>query len=119
MLEEDECRAFCDGEFDHGKWYPDFITSIGNHFTFNLYCKANCTRTLSRIRAENYDSVVGAHLEYLQLAYYKTDNIEAACHAIGGFMLFEPDNEAMKHNVEFYKDTHAVSDAWFKPKNVS
>lgn len=30
---EDECRAFCEGEFDHG-WYPDLISSIGSEFYF-------------------------------------------------------------------------------------
>lgn len=34
FVAEDECRAFCDGEFDHGNWYPDFITSIGSKFFF-------------------------------------------------------------------------------------
>lgn len=27
----DECRAFCDGEFDHG-WFPDLTTSIASKF---------------------------------------------------------------------------------------
>lgn len=53
------------------------------------------------------------------MAYFKVGDMEAACHALGGFMLFEPDNEEMKHNVRFYKETHAVPDAWLAPRNVS
>lgn len=90
ILAEDECRAFCDGEFDHGNWYPDFITAVASkfkfnlvklvltqynlpidHYTFNLYCKQNCTRELSKIKAEVYPNVMATHYEYLQLSYYK------------------------------------------------
>lgn len=29
-MSQDECRAFCDSEFDHGGWQPDFISAIGS-----------------------------------------------------------------------------------------
>lgn len=29
-MAEDECRVFCEGEFDHGGWDPDFISAIGS-----------------------------------------------------------------------------------------
>ncbi|XP_035917791.1 uncharacterized protein LOC118515202 [Anopheles stephensi] len=42
IFDENQCRAFSEGEFDHG-FLPDFITAIGNHFTYALYCNRNCT----------------------------------------------------------------------------
>lgn len=56
LLAEDECRAFCDGEFDHGEWYPDLITSIGSKcgkmlkFTyienFQIILRLRCTANI-------------------------------------------------------------------------
>lgn len=42
-----------------------------DHYTFNLYCKQNCTRELSNIKGEVYPNVMATHYEYLQLSYYK------------------------------------------------
>lgn len=52
---EDECRAFCEGEFDHG-WYPDLISSIGsmyNHFYSHFHILNNF-KLLSLIKRSNY-----------------------------------------------------------------
>lgn len=58
-------------------------------------------------------------LEYLQLAYYKTGQVEAACRAVASFLLFEPNNEEMKFNKGFYANLENVTDAYFKPRTVS
>lgn len=39
IMAQDECRAFCDSEFDHGGWQPDFISAIGSKDLFVLSFK--------------------------------------------------------------------------------
>lgn len=34
LMAQDECRAFCESEFDHGGWQPDFVSAIGSKFRF-------------------------------------------------------------------------------------
>lgn len=70
QMDELECRAFCDGEFDQG-WHADFITSTANHYTYCLRCNQNCTEELSIIRGKLYDHVYASHYEYLHIAYYR------------------------------------------------
>lgn len=42
LMAQDECRAFCDSEFDHGGWQPDFVSAIGSKIFF-LYILMNVT----------------------------------------------------------------------------
>lgn len=39
---EDDCRAFCEGEFDHGGSFPDFITSVGSKKFDLVFCVCLC-----------------------------------------------------------------------------
>ncbi|XP_063703421.1 prolyl 3-hydroxylase 1-like [Culicoides brevitarsis] len=117
LMSQDECRAFCDGEFDHAGWQPDFISAIGNHFIYGLYCKQNCTRDLNNIRGEAYDNVLTIHYEYLQFAYFKIGDIQRACRAVSSFLLFYPDDEEMLYNVKYYRTEHQAAENYFKARS--
>lgn len=112
---EEECRAQCEGPFDHG-WLPDFIPSIANHFTFCLKCKSLCYSKLNSINTEKYEDLLPSHYHYLQYAYYKVGNMRMACEAVASYLLFIPKDETMLTNMEYYKKLPKVEKQYFKPR---
>lgn len=62
----------------------------------------NCTRTLNLVRGVRYNDVFFSHYEYLQLAYFKTGDLENACKCTRAYLLFNPMNASMQTNLEFY-----------------
>uniref|UniRef100_A0A182PBE1 Leprecan-like alpha-helical domain-containing protein n=1 Tax=Anopheles epiroticus TaxID=199890 RepID=A0A182PBE1_9DIPT len=99
IFDENQCRAFCEGEFDHG-FLPDFITAIGNHFTNALYCKRNCTSNMGMVRGKYYDNLFPRHYQHLQKAYYHVKRYEESYRAGMSYLLFHVDDldmpEALK-----------------------
>ncbi|XP_058059723.1 cartilage-associated protein-like [Anopheles bellator] len=99
IFDENQCRAFCEGEFDHG-FLPDFITAIGNHFANMLYCKRNCTTNMGMVRGKYYENLFARHYRYLQNAYYQVGKYEESYRAGMSYLLFHVDDldmpEALK-----------------------
>nr|XP_040228209.2 cartilage-associated protein-like [Anopheles coluzzii] len=99
IFDENQCRAFCEGEFDHG-FLPDFITAIGNHFTYALQCKRNCTSNMGMVRGKYYDNLFPRHYQHLQKAYYHVKRYEESYRAGMSYLLFHADDfdmpEALK-----------------------
>ncbi|XP_060516352.1 prolyl 3-hydroxylase 1-like isoform X2 [Cylas formicarius] len=112
---EDECRAQCEGPFDPG-WYPDFVMSISNHFTFVLKCKRNCSKILGNVNGQVYDDLFASHYNYLQYAYFKKGNLMAACHAVASFLLLFPADESMLSNMKYYRSLPKTQDNYFTPR---
>ncbi|CAH1158417.1 unnamed protein product [Phyllotreta striolata] len=112
---EDECRAQCEGPFDHG-WYPDFIPSISNHFTVCLKCKQKCRKKLSSLNGEIHDDLLPSHYHYLQYAYYKIGNLKAACAAVASYLTFYPDDDTMLDNMKYYSKLPKVQNDYFRPR---
>ncbi|KRT79626.1 hypothetical protein AMK59_7679 [Oryctes borbonicus] len=115
---EEECRAQCEGPYDPG-WYPDFIPSIANHFTYCLKCKRKCRNKLSSLNGEKHEDLLPSHYHYLQYAYYKLGKLKSACQAVASYLLFYPDDHDMKRNVQYYKSLPEVSEKYFTPRAVS
>ncbi|KAL3282722.1 hypothetical protein HHI36_005893 [Cryptolaemus montrouzieri] len=113
---EEECRAQCEGSFDHG-WLPDFIPSIANHFTYCLKCKSRCYSKLNSINGEKYEDLLPSHYNYLQFAYYKVGNLKEACRAVASFLLFFPNDESMLDNKEYYMKSPQVETNFFTPRS--
>ncbi|XP_044752189.1 prolyl 3-hydroxylase 1-like [Coccinella septempunctata] len=113
---EEECRAQCEGPFDHG-WLPDFFPSIANHFTYCLKCKSGCYSKLNSINTEKHEDLLPSHYHYLQYAYYKVGNLRMACEAVASFLLFVPDDETMLSNKEYYMKLPKVEKTFFKPRS--
>ncbi|XP_035890752.1 cartilage-associated protein-like [Anopheles stephensi] len=117
IFDENQCRAFCEGEFDHG-FLPDFITAIGNHFTNALYCKRNCTSNMGMVRGKYYENLFPRHYQHLQKAYYHVKKYEESYRAGMSYLLFHVDDldmpEALKTiEAEAKGDVTAV---FFKPR---
>ncbi|XP_055601856.1 cartilage-associated protein-like isoform X2 [Uranotaenia lowii] len=94
IYDENQCRAYCEGEFDHG-FLPDFISSIANHFTNALYCKRNCTQEMGMVRGKYYEFLFAGHYQYLQMAYYEVKKYEESYRSGLSYLLFKGDDTHM------------------------
>ncbi|KAF5293323.1 hypothetical protein FQR65_LT10988 [Abscondita terminalis] len=112
---EEECRALCEGPFDQG-WYPDLIPAIANHYTFALNCKSKCSAQLNSLNGEYHEDLLPSHYHYLQFAYFKTNNLKAACQAAASYVLFYPNDDTMRSNMQFYKNLPKVEENFFTPR---
>ncbi|XP_055640016.1 cartilage-associated protein-like isoform X6 [Toxorhynchites rutilus septentrionalis] len=115
IFDENQCRAFCEGEFDHG-FIPDFISSIGNHFTNTLYCKRNCTRNMEMVRGKYYKNLFSEHYRYLQLAYLDDKQYEESYRAGLSYLVFnEGDSDMLNALKDMEEDTKiTLNDNFFK-----
>uniref|UniRef100_A0A182VQD1 Leprecan-like alpha-helical domain-containing protein n=1 Tax=Anopheles minimus TaxID=112268 RepID=A0A182VQD1_9DIPT len=119
IFDENQCRASCEGEFDHG-FLPDFITAIGNHFTNALYCKRNCTSNMGMVRGKYYENLFPRHYQHLQKAYYHVKRYEESYRAGMSFLLFHDDDLQMPEALKTI-ETEAkgsVTASFFKPRRV-
>lgn len=115
LLSDAECRVHCEGPFDQG-WFPDFISSISNHYTFTLKCKQLCVEKLGNLNGEVHADLFPSHYNYLQFIYYKLGDLFKACQAVASYQLFSPEDEIMAANKEFYLTLPAVEESMFGPR---
>ncbi|CAL7946478.1 unnamed protein product [Xylocopa violacea] len=115
LAAEEECRSYCEGPFDQG-WYPEFTSSIANHFAYCLKCKRICSRTLNSINGDYRGDILRSHYNYLQFSYYKLGNLKAACAAVESYLLFDPMDETMLQNKEYYSGQPKVNGDYFTPR---
>eukprot|EP00092_Neocalanus_flemingeri_P020658 GFUD01022383.1.p1 GENE.GFUD01022383.1~~GFUD01022383.1.p1 ORF type:complete len:445 (-),score=107.02 GFUD01022383.1:61-1395(-) len=115
LLAEEFCRVNCDKPFDMG-WYPDFKSSVANHFTFCLKCKMNCAQNLNNFNGEFMDDLIPSFYHYLQFAYFKVGKIEMASQCTGTYLYLNPDHQDMQGNALYYKDVEGVKEKWFLPR---
>ncbi|XP_029178230.1 prolyl 3-hydroxylase 1-like [Nylanderia fulva] len=112
---EENCRNYCEGPFDQG-WYPEFTSSIANHFAFCLKCKRGCSLALNNVNGKFQADLLRSHYNYLQFAYYKLGNLKAACAAVASYLLFIPADETMLHNKDYYNNQPKVREEYFAPR---
>uniref|UniRef100_A0A182SWL9 Leprecan-like alpha-helical domain-containing protein n=1 Tax=Anopheles maculatus TaxID=74869 RepID=A0A182SWL9_9DIPT len=117
IFDENQCRAFCEGEFDHG-FLPDFITAIGNHFTNALYCKRNCTSNMGMVRGKYYENLFPRHYQHLQKAYYHVKQYEESYRAGMSYLLFHDDDLEMPEALKTIESEAkgSVTAVFFKPR---
>merc|ERR1719370_2474489 len=115
LKEEDDCRLQCDKPFDQ-KWYPDFTSSVANHFTFCLKCSRNCPETLNNLNGEFTDDLLSTFYHYLQFGYYKLGESKKAAQAASTFLLLIPNHEDMAANLAYYTQVDGVSGVWLSPR---
>ncbi|GLG97441.1 Uncharacterized protein GBIM_04206 [Gryllus bimaculatus] len=111
----EECRAYCESPFDQG-WFPDFISSVSNHFTFCLRCKQKCEMPLNSLNGEYHEDMLPSHYHYLQYSYYKVSKLQKACEAVESYLLFFPNEETMIKNKEFYSQYLNGNMDYFVPR---
>lgn len=115
LLAEELCRVNCDKPFDMG-WYPDFKSSVANHFTFCLKCKMNCAENLNNFNGEYMDDLLPSFYHYLQFAYFKVGSVEKAAQCTGTYLYLNPGQEDMEGNEVYYREVEGVNDKWFLPR---
>ncbi|KZC12803.1 Synaptonemal complex protein SC65, partial [Dufourea novaeangliae] len=115
MESEEQCRLYCEGHFDQG-WHPEFTSSIANHFAYCLKCKRFCHQQLNSINGDYRKDMLRSHYNYLQFSYYKLGKLKSACAAVESYLLFDPVDETMIHNKEYYSAQPAVKQEYFRPR---
>lgn len=112
--EEERCRASCEKGFTHNG-FPDFINAIADHYITVIVCQQKCLRKLSIFGMEELENFVQEHYNYLQFAYYESNNFEKAFESIASFLLFQPHNEEMLANKDYYIKTLRYKEEAFVP----
>ncbi|XP_031334109.1 prolyl 3-hydroxylase 1-like isoform X1 [Photinus pyralis] len=112
---EENCRALCEGPFNQG-WFPDLVPSIANHYTFSLKCKRKCPIKLNNLNGQYHEDLLPSHYHYLQYAYFKDGNLKSACQAAASYVLFYPNDDTMRSNMEYYKKLPKVDNSFFTPR---
>lgn len=113
---EEDCRFDCEKPFDMG-WFPDFITSVANHFTFCLRCKLKCPAKLENLDGEVIEGLFPLVYHYLQIAYFKVGDLKSAAQCVESYLLFHPEDEDMGMNREYYLAKEGADLSWFQPRD--
>ncbi|TRY71031.1 hypothetical protein TCAL_08913 [Tigriopus californicus] len=111
---EEDCRFDCEKPFDMG-WFPDFITSVANHFTFCLRCKLKCPGKLENLDGEVIEGLFPLTYHYLQIGYFKVGDLKSAAQCVESYLLFYPEDEDMTLNREYYQTKEGADPSWFQP----
>ncbi|XP_042238725.1 prolyl 3-hydroxylase 1-like isoform X2 [Homarus americanus] len=109
------CHHLCDNPFDQG-WFPDFIASLANHYTFTLRCKRRCSWRLSNLFGEIMDDFFSSYFNYLQYSYYQVGDVKKACEAVETALAVNPNDEVQIRNKQFYVTEEGVKDDYFIPR---
>ncbi|KAM4651289.1 prolyl 3-hydroxylase 1 [Discoglossus pictus] len=104
-----ECRALCEGPYDYdGYNYMDYsadlFQSITDHYVQTMNCRQNCVSQLASHPGleKPIEDFLSSHFNYLQFAYYSTDNYTKAIECAKTFLLFYPNDEVMNQNLAYY-----------------
>ncbi|XP_051527403.1 cartilage-associated protein-like [Myxocyprinus asiaticus] len=99
----DECIAASEGSRQI-KDFKDFYPSIADHYTEILERKVRCESELTPVVGGFVvEKFVATMYHYLQFAYYKLNDLKNAVPCVASYMLFDPNDEVMKNNVEYYR----------------
>ncbi|OCT72706.1 hypothetical protein XELAEV_18035689mg [Xenopus laevis] len=104
-----ECRSMCEGAYDYdGYNYMDYnsdlFQSITDHYVQVMNCRQSCVTELASQpgRDKPIEDFLPSHLNYLQFAYYNTNNYTKAIECAKTFLLFFPNDEVMNQNLAYY-----------------
>lgn len=112
---DDDCRRLCENPFDQG-WFPDFVSSIANHYTYTLRCKRRCEYQLSNLYGERIENFFASYFNYLQYSYFQEGDFKRACEAVASSLVIYPKDEVQLRNKDYYLSEHAVSEEMFVPR---
>ncbi|XP_078414323.1 prolyl 3-hydroxylase 1 [Cetorhinus maximus] len=105
-----ECRALCEGPYNFdGYSYIDYnadlFQAITDHYIQVLNCKQNCVIELASRpdRETPIDDFLPTHFDYLQFAYYNSQNYSKAIECAKTYLLFHPNDEVMIQNLQYYQ----------------
>uniref|UniRef100_A0A8D0GCR5 procollagen-proline 3-dioxygenase n=1 Tax=Sphenodon punctatus TaxID=8508 RepID=A0A8D0GCR5_SPHPU len=104
-----ECRTLCEGPYDYEgynylEYNADLYQAIADHFVQVLSCKQSCVTELASQpgRDKPIEDFLPSHFNYLQFAYYNSENYERAIECAKTYLLFFPNDEVMNQNLAYY-----------------
>ncbi|XP_016352372.1 cartilage-associated protein-like [Sinocyclocheilus anshuiensis] len=115
----DECIAASEGSRQI-KDFKDFYPSIADHYAEVLERKVHCESELTPVVGGFVvEKFVATMYHYLQFAYYKLNDLKNAVPCVASYMLFDPSDEVMKNNVDYYRyhrEKFGLTDEDFFPR---
>ncbi|KAL6418971.1 hypothetical protein ACFW04_011663 [Cataglyphis niger] len=121
---EENCRKYCERSFDQG-WYPEFTSSIANHFAFCLKCKRGCSLAMNNVNGNFLADLLRSHYNYLQFAYYKCNgqSKNSLCSSCELFIISTRQrdnilqyNDYIIYNNDYYSSQSKVEKEYFTPR---
>ncbi|KAM9299317.1 prolyl 3-hydroxylase 1 [Gastrophryne carolinensis] len=104
-----ECRSLCEEPYDYeGYNYMDYsadlFQSITDHYVQVMNCRQACVSQLATQpgKEKPTEDFLPSHFNYLQFAYYNTENYTKAIECAKTFLLFHPQDEVMNQNLVYY-----------------
>ncbi|XP_056398613.1 prolyl 3-hydroxylase 1 isoform X2 [Hyla sarda] len=104
-----ECRSLCEGPYDYDgynylDYNADLFQSITDHYVHVMSCRQGCVSELASQpgKPKPVEDFLASHFNYLQFAYYSTENYTKAIECTKTFLLFHPDDEVMNQNLAYY-----------------
>ncbi|XP_037610353.1 endoplasmic reticulum protein SC65-like [Sebastes umbrosus] len=109
LHEYDLCQADCEGISPLSP-HSDFCAVVADVYIDVLRCKLKCEENLMpNVGGYFVENFVATIYHYLQYAYYKLNDGRSALPCAYSYFLFEPEDEVMKQNLQYYK---AYSEQW-------
>ncbi|KAJ8259503.1 hypothetical protein GJAV_G00170060 [Gymnothorax javanicus] len=114
----EECRVLCEGAYDYDgynylDYSADLFQAMTDHYVQVLNCKQNCALDLAALpgSGKTVEDFLPSHFNYLQFSYYNTEKYAKAIECAKTYLLFHPEDEVMKQNLEFYSVTLGEEEA--------
>ncbi|XP_069598205.1 prolyl 3-hydroxylase 1 [Ranitomeya imitator] len=109
LVADVECRSLCDGPYDYDgynflDYSADLFQSITDHYVQVMSCRQGCVSELATQPGKDKptDDFLASHFNYLQFAYYNTENYTQAIQCAKTYLLFHPNDEVMTQNLAYY-----------------
>ncbi|XP_057673261.1 endoplasmic reticulum protein SC65 [Corythoichthys intestinalis] len=113
------CAAACDGAYEILE-FKDFYPTLADLYLEALKCKVDCEQQLTpSVGGFIVDKFVATMYHYLQFSYYKLNDVKSAAPCAASYMLFDPDDQVMRQNVDyyhFYREQWGLADEDFRPR---
>nr|XP_061794141.1 prolyl 3-hydroxylase 1 [Nerophis lumbriciformis] len=113
-----ECRVLCEGPYNYDgysymEYSADLYQTITDHYLQVLNCKQRCSVDLALASGNDkpFDNFLPSHFNYLQFSYYNSERYELAIECAKTYLLFHPDDEVMKQNLDYYSAVLGVDKA--------
>ncbi|XP_037111415.1 endoplasmic reticulum protein SC65 [Syngnathus acus] len=115
----DTCLAACDGSYEILE-VKDFYPTLADLYLEALRCKVDCEEHLTpNVGGFFVNNFVATVYHYLQFSYYKLNDVKSAAPCAASYMLFDPDDQVMRQNVEYYRhyrEQWGLADTDFQPR---
>uniref|UniRef100_A0A1A8KBG1 procollagen-proline 3-dioxygenase n=1 Tax=Nothobranchius kuhntae TaxID=321403 RepID=A0A1A8KBG1_NOTKU len=109
FVADKKCRALCEGAYrfdgyNYMEYSADLFQTMTDHYLQVLSCKQHCSVDLASAagRDQPFHDFLPSHFNYLQFSYYNSEKYEQAIECAKTYLLFYPEDEVMKQNLNYY-----------------